>query len=196
MRTLRLLLLCALLVSINVGCTGIGYVADRGRDLGDVFTMTLGYGAGAKARLGGVQVGVLGMNTLVGVQGGDGITADRAWHGVLYEPANMEYNWGVFGFEGFSGQEYAFQRGKAYAAPAIAIFSWPENWREYIARHGDPDMAERVPDYPFNGAPYFAQIEVVAAAGPAIRLGVNVAEAIDFVLGWTTLDIFADDLAP
>ena len=43
---------------------------------------------------------------------------------------------------------------------------------------------------------YYTQVE--AAAGllliPSVRLGLNPGELIDFVLGWTTLDIFQDDL--
>ncbi|MCE9499246.1 MAG: hypothetical protein K8R21_01855 [Leptospira sp.] len=43
-------------------------------------------------------------------------------------------------------------------------------------------------------ASYLFQIEVYAAVGAGVRLGVNFAELLDFILGFTTLDILDDDL--
>ncbi len=41
--------------------------------------------------------------------------------------------------------------------------------------------------------PYFTQIEVVAGLLGTLRLGFNPGELLDFILGWTTVDIFNDD---
>jgi hypothetical protein len=42
--------------------------------------------------------------------------------------------------------------------------------------------------------PYYTQIEVAAGLYRGIRLGINPGEILDFILGWTTIDIFDDDL--
>jgi hypothetical protein len=44
-------------------------------------------------------------------------------------------------------------------------------------------------------ARYLTQVEVVIAIGGSVRLGLNPLEAVDFVLGWTTLDVLGDDSA-
>ena len=41
--------------------------------------------------------------------------------------------------------------------------------------------------------PYYTQVEVVLGLGSHLRLGLNPGELLDFVLGWTTIDIFGDD---
>jgi hypothetical protein len=42
--------------------------------------------------------------------------------------------------------------------------------------------------------PYWTQIEVIGDVGVGCRLGFNPGELLDFILGWTTIDIFDDDL--
>jgi hypothetical protein len=46
-----------------------------------------------------------------------------------------------------------------------------------------------------NPAPYYSQIEVVAAAGVSLRIGFNPGELLDFFLGWFGVDIYHDDLS-
>ena len=41
---------------------------------------------------------------------------------------------------------------------------------------------------------YLTQIEVAAGLGGTLRLGFNPGELLDFILGFTTIDIFNDDL--
>ena len=40
------------------------------------------------------------------------------------------------------------------------------------------------------------QCELAAGLGPTVRLGFNPGELVDFILGWTTLDIYGDDPYP
>jgi hypothetical protein len=40
----------------------------------------------------------------------------------------------------------------------------------------------------------FSQIEIVAAVGPSIRIGVNPGEILDFVVGWLGFDLYDDDI--
>jgi len=53
--------------------------------------------------------------------------------------------------------------------------------------------------YRFKGGPqlnasYWTQIEAVIGIGGTLRLGFNPGELLDFILGWTTIDIYGDDL--
>ncbi len=41
---------------------------------------------------------------------------------------------------------------------------------------------------------YYTQCEVCLGVLRGVRLGVNPGELLDFLLGWTTLDTFNDDL--
>ena len=67
---------------LTVGCAGNAYLTDRGRDLADVLTLTVGYGGGAKARVGPIQAAVLYMDTRAGLQGGDILTPDEYNQGI------------------------------------------------------------------------------------------------------------------
>ena len=51
------------------------------------------------------------------------------------------------------------------------------------------------PGYGRGLHPYYTQIEVTAALLVSVRVGVNAGELLDFILGWTTLDLFGDDIA-
>ncbi len=43
--------------------------------------------------------------------------------------------------------------------------------------------------------PYYTQVEAVVGLGYTLRLGFNPGELIDFLLGWTTLDLCHDDIS-
>ena len=191
MRVIRILVPVALLAA---GCAQNRYFADRGRDAADVLTFTVGYGGGGKARIGPVQIALLGMVTETGLQAGDWLPLSELSFSVPDMPANMEMCMLFSGVEGVIGGRTALLRGKAYGAAAMGIFSWPEHWGEQTFSFGDEieGLAER--GYRFNRAPYFTQIEVAAALLPAVRIGLNVGEMLDFVLGWAGVDIYADDL--
>ena len=45
-----------------------------------------------------------------------------------------------------------------------------------------------------NQPEYYTQVEVVIAIIGSLRLGFNPGELLDFLVGWTTLDIYGDDL--
>lgn len=104
----------------------------------------------------------------------------------------LDVNAIVFGGEGFDvrqqtakmygGTGYATlePRHKCYQATSILGFSFP------LALRGDRWS---------RGHLYrVTQIEVAGGVGRTIRLGFNPGEFLDFILGWTTLDIFDDDL--
>jgi hypothetical protein len=164
------------------GCASTGYLGDRMRDAGDVFTATVGMGAGAKARVGPVQAGALYNIDMWGLRGGD--FGDVPWYETCTRDAlfPVPARWvgyppmesGRFGDERFAcgcKRSRSWQRGKSFAAkaplPFIGVAKQPE---------------------------YYTQIEIVVGVLGSIRLGFNPGELLDFILGWTTLDIYDDDL--
>jgi len=57
-------------VLFGAGCATNGYLAARGRDAADVFTLTVGTGAGVKGRVGPVQVALIENADLAGLRAG------------------------------------------------------------------------------------------------------------------------------
>lgn len=167
------------------GCTSPnGYLVDRGRDAADVFTAAIGTGAGVKIRVGPVQAGLMANNDLEGLRCGrigplgsfgdymDTVTpfpykvSERSRYFL-----DKEYPWRypryAFGDDYFMGSD----RGKNYAA----VSPFP-----FLSLAGQPE--------------YYSQVEVVVAAFVSIRLGLNPGELLDFLLGWSTLDVYGDDI--
>jgi len=57
-------------VLFGAGCATNGFLAARGQDAADVFTLTIGTGAGAKGRVGPVQVALIENADLAGLRAG------------------------------------------------------------------------------------------------------------------------------
>ena len=155
------------------GCATTGYLGDRMRDAGDVFTASVGMGAGAKARVGPLQVGAIGNIDMWGLRGGK--LGDVAFYETL--TSDFLSPWpikGKFGEERYvygAPREMPNKRGKGFLAkaplPVVGVADQPE---------------------------YYTQVEVVVAIIGSVRLGFNPGELLDFILGWTTLDIYKDDM--
>ncbi len=169
-----------LVVASMTGCA-TPYVVDRGRDAADIFTATIGYGAGAKARVGPLSTGLFYNRDTVGLRGGalfknkSGATDD--FTSII--PIPVSYVGLMFVLDEFFPEDSKSQRHKGYqvisAMPLVSVVSSPTNdW--------------------FTILTYNSQIEVAAGIGGTLRLGFNPGELIDFILGWTTLDIYGDDL--
>ena len=156
------------------GCASTGYFADRAHDFGDIFTAELGYGVGAKVRAGPVHAGAACVFAPMGLSNGE-----PYWNVMTEEecPCDVEVV--------CKGVEYAprgQQRGKDYTAG----WGWPFiAWPVSIPAGGN-----RKALWPH---PYYTDIRVTAGLGPAVTLGFNPGELLDFILGWTTIDIFNDD---
>ena len=155
------------------GCATTGYLGDRMRDAGDVFTASVGMGAGAKARVGPLQIGAIGNIDMWGLRGGK--LGDVAFYETLTRDSLLPWPiHGSFGEERFvykAPREMPSRRGKAFLAKAPLPFV------------GIADQPE-----------YYTQVEVVIAVIGSLRLGFNPGELLDFVLGWTTIDMYGDDL--
>ena len=183
-----------LLSAVASGCTPGGYFSDRWADAKDIFTVSVGTGGGAKARVGPVQVGAFYNSDFAGLRGGTpfwvssgfGNRASNISDMALPFPVPREIGHGI----------------------CVLCFSWEDfdPWVPSLHAACDQATATRGKDYdaffpyaPFltiSSAPhYYTQIEVAAGVGGTLRLGFNPGELLDFLLGWTTLDFYGDDLA-
>lgn len=161
------LLLVILLFS---GCASPQYLSDRGRDAGDIFTLTFGRGLGAKARVGPVAAGLLANEDLVGLRGGElGFFNTRSSDVPLPEVGDLQLL--------LVGSDCCYvgghQRNKNYGAGGLIFWQLPEERGIYY---------------------YYSQVEVTVALGLSVRLGINPGELLDFLLGWFGVDFYDDDV--
>ena len=187
------LILPLLLVS---GCTS--YLIDRGRDVKDIVTATIGTGIGATARLGPLHAGLYYGHDHVGLKGG----VVRAGFGekcfshtfdpLIAVPRPGKTTGFIFYRENFydwsanpDDQLVNELRGKLYESKGIFPFlAVPKT----MYRRLDPYKFKRYPTY------YMTQLEVAVGLGVTVRLGLNPGELLDFILGWVGIDIFGDDV--
>jgi hypothetical protein len=190
-KTIQLLLLVGL-VAISAGCA-TPYMADRGRDAADIFTATIGVGGGARARVGPVHAGVVPFN--VGSFGLRGGCWDNDFSGMTYteqdfmiiplseiDTSGGEYVRG-FAVTGYTpDSRVATERGKGFYAGSRIPF---------ITTDVSPPRDTNSSRHPYS---YYTQLEATIGVGLTINLGFNPGELFDFLLGWTTLDVFDDDI--
>ncbi len=73
----------------------------------------------------------------------------------------------------------ANRRNKLYESAGIPFFSW---------------VAEDDFFKPTFHSNYYTQLEFAAGIRYGFRIGFNIGETLDFILGWTTIDILKDDI--
>ena len=165
--TTYILLLLVLSVVLS-GCANVN-ITDRGRDAADVFTVSFGGAYGAKVRVGPLTGGLFLGQDKYGLRGG----RVNAFADSGFAPAGLDATCTLISVDSL---EFAHEdrRNKSYTAVfgPLGLFC----------------MSEPPP------AHYYTQIEVAAGLVGGVRLGLNPGEFVDFVLGWTTLDIYNDDL--
>jgi hypothetical protein len=197
-RVTQFTLFALLLLCVGIGGSGCAYLKDRGNDALDTFTVAGGVGGGAKVRIGFLQTGFLmnldelGMRYGKFFKGwGDGghptldidFLVSRAEDSALPHDAR--------------GKEYSSGGGIA-VEDIVGDNSWAYGYWIFsgVDRDDAKRYAERVNEV--NGFyfphPHYTAIEVCAGWGGTLRLGVNPGELLDFILGWTTLDIYGDDI--
>jgi len=170
------------------GCASTGYMGNRMRDAEDVFTASVGFGAGAKARVGPIQVGLMANIDMLGLRGGQ--CGDIVWYETLTREIVTPF---PYKMQSFMEKEYPWDY------PAFAFgndrYHVGDN-RSMVARRGKTyEAVSPIPFVTLAGQPeYYTQIEVVVGLLGSLRLGFNPGELLDFSLGWTTLDIYHDDL--
>jgi hypothetical protein len=173
-------ILFALVVVASLAGCSTSYMTNRRRDAADIVTIGVGVGFGAKTRVGPLQVGLLGEYDVVALRGGAAgfspwltgcadeqfIVAGKE----TFAPAPFGYPPSKAGYNVFDA------RGKSFKAVNYELPFWST-------------LAEDV-STPY----YYTQIDLVAGLLLSARVGVNPGELVDFVLGWTTIDIFNDDI--
>ena len=179
------------LVALTIASAGCGYLSDRGRDVADVFTLTIGGGLGGTARVGPVHTGLFLGADVAGVRGG-GVDA--------IEGESVDLLLGFPGPEGwyFASDEFAVasddsivrDRAKKYDAMGVCPFIMvPSDPGQGPPRYVVPNYHGKYPYY------YWTQMEVIFGLGVSVRAGLNPGEVVDFVLGWFCIDIYTDDLS-
>ena len=166
------------------------YVANRGHDAADMFTLTVGKGGGATVRAGPIHFGLFGGYDHVGLRGGQLWTQwdDESLVGplaILIDPLLL-----LPGGDGICFYEDDFTdgdeiRSKNYIGRGICPFvAIPAKNIEGYNRFGFDDTRKR----------FLTQVDAAAGIYYTFHVGVDIAEILDFILGWTTLDIMNDDL--
>lgn len=176
-RSCHVLLLLA--SAITSGCASTkAYLADRGRDAADVFTVSVGVGAGVKARVGPMHAGLAAMHDTMGLQGG----------GVFRYPVNQRCLDTL-------DLETTFSLAEVFSLPGDKRFKSFEVRQEVnpLFSRLDPYWFEPDENHPLLH-PYYTQIELAGGLVGTLRLGFNPGELLDFILGWTTIDMYHDDL--
>ena len=172
-------LVLLLLAMLLAGCASTrSYFADRGRDAADVFSLSVGKGMGAKVRAGPVTLPLLVEYTAAGLRGGEICSQDLS--GVETNYHNLGTTDGGMGPLAFERFDLAQQdRGKNFAASSRG----GDTYTPFITRLESE-----------SSAAYYGEVEAVVAVWYSVRVGFNVLELLDFVVGWTTLDMFHDDI--
>ncbi len=174
------------------GCA-TGYLGNRLHDGADIFTATIGVGGGARARVGPVHAGAVPFN--VGSFGLRGGCWDNDFSGITYAEQDFmiiplsevcttagEYVRGFAVTVYTPDSQVAIDRGKGfYAGSRIPFIT------TYVAPPRDTYSSK----HPYS---YYTQVEATIGVVFTVNLGFNPGELLDFVLGWTTLDIFDDDI--
>lgn len=189
-------------VAVIASMTGCAtpYMTDRGRDAADIFTIVVGNGVGITARTGPVHAGLFYGEDQIGLRSGEfGLHQRYGGIGTTIDPLIVFPNVGggpwTFWHEDYFGglqtvrdprggiMNLASARAKQYSVAgncpflAIPVLSTIDRNAGFL--------------YPVH---FLTEIEVVIGVGKTIRLGFNPGELLDFALGWTTIDIFKDDI--
>lgn len=192
MKNVIQVLVAAFIIVNLTGCTSTkGYFADRGRDAADIFTASVGVGAGAKTRIGPLQVGALAETDITGLRGGTAFFLPLSGRRSFWSFCDVV---SPVPFPGLCAEVPCLTSYDEFDGDWSALDAYPS-----IHNRGKSYTAG-FPYVPFvtmstrGGNAYCTQIEIVAGLGPCVRLGFNPGELLDFALGWFKIDIYNDDL--
>lgn len=171
-------------IATLTGCS-TPYMTDRCRDAADIVTIGVGMGLGAKARVGFLQAGLLLESDVAALRGGEFVTYDK-------NAFNVEVPFTECAFDG----EFLFT-GTEIFAPKEFKPPYPQRGKTFNAYGGLTwipfvHLVNEETETPCYS--YYTQIDLVAALLGSVRVGINPGELVDFVFGWTTIDIFNDDV--
>jgi hypothetical protein len=181
------MLLLVFLTGAVSGCASHGYLADRRRDGMDVVTVAGGVGAGAQTCLGPVKVGVIEVADMVGMRYGSTFRLKA----IPREPDELTLNAIVY-----SGCLLSPLAVEAGIHPVLLCGTlWDKLMRlQYDRFPLDARQRMRGKGRPGFASPSWCQLEVAGGIIVTLRFGVNPCEALDFLLGWASIDLLHDDL--
>jgi hypothetical protein len=171
---------CALLQ----GCAS-AYWADRWDDARDVVTCAAGLGLGAKARVGPLQAPLIVQSDYIGLRCGEGFAAsmrDDFWTYVSDAGHVVETPFPVYlreygtlysGYEKFDPGGLSAIRHKRVRSQGVGLATFDGDEQNYG---------------------FYTQVEVTVGVIFSVRIGVNPGELVDALAGFTTLDLFGDDV--
>jgi len=182
------------LAACLTGCAS-PYMVDRGRDVADIFTASFGLGAGVQGRAGPFHAGILCNANECGLRSGtfhvpketDTLPAEGSkprsfdFDFLLFKPTQLG-----FGVDIYQPEQVQTDRGKAVDAVGILPLFYTFDMGSDKEEDDAPSARQLLHNY--------TQIEAVVGLGGTLRCGFNPGELLDFILGWTTIDIFNDDL--
>jgi hypothetical protein len=155
------------------GCaSSSNYLARRWNDAKDICTVTVGLGAGAKARVGPLATGLSWTRDYAGLRGG--------YFGVFPPKENQSKDVELLAarWEETPSKEPIHVRAKDYSSMGASFYGSPYWWTN-----------EERPVYY-----YYSQIEIAVGAGGSLRVGFNPGELLDFLLGWFGVDLYGDEV--
>jgi hypothetical protein len=179
-----------LLFILCSGCASTGYLGNRMRDAGDIFTATVGKFGIAKVRMGPLRTGVFAGEDIAGLRAGEIFfpsdvhdNREETFDSCVLDASEEIFEPG--------GLQIAKERGKLFRTDKYPTDKYPFNvlyfpFFNIPVKNPEITLPQKIP--------YYTQIEVAAGIYRGIRLGINPGEILDFILGWTTIDIFDDDL--
>ena len=176
-----------LLAGLCSGCAVRGFCVDRGRDAADIFTATVGYGYGAKARVGPVGTGWFINSDRAGLRGGHFFIGVSEFEAEPFELTTFFFHgsggkdvWPMCSEDAFVMQDEGMPRPKSYTAGGMLplLTSVPSG------------------DYHWSAECHHStQLEVATGLWGTVRLGLNLAELVDFAVGWAAIDPMGDDVS-
>lgn len=192
MKLIKIILSAFLSLFIFTGC---GYLKDRRNDFADIFTGTIEKGLGGYAHIGPISSGLFSGHDLTGIRGG-----------IFIPPGTMERSTEKW-FEHNDGDFYLLFAGFGGFLP---MYNAGSNDYQYITAIKEADIRRKTGmEYSFCGASlyhpnqpgfqshisHYSNIEFAGGLFYGVRFGFNPAELLDFIVGWTTIDLLDDDLS-
>jgi hypothetical protein len=184
MKTRLVLLLVTFIAVSTVGCANPVYRQNRRRDALDIFSVAAGVGAGAKVRVGYIQIGALYSQDLAGLRMGRSFVRP-----VDFGPRSDMVDWTVTvpmigpGTALWGVERFHVPQGSEWTRRDMSKPSDYETRNLFLMTIAKDSMVA-----------WWWQVEVVAGLGGTVRLGFNLAEFADFLLGWARADLLDDDV--
>jgi len=165
-----MIILIFLALSVS-GCSSVNsYYVDRERDALDIFSASVEYGIGAKARFGPIGTGLIYSASSYGLRGGEIVRCTN-------EEEALDFEAVIIGMDGFNSGNPL--RNKSCGSMNILGFNYPVSFKT------------PPPPHPYY---FYTQLDVAVCVIGGGRFGFNIGELADFALGWFGIDIYGDDV--